>query len=123
MKPADIDFRSFAQSVGTIVHHHAGNEIFREGDAADFMYVILSGSVALEARGREVGVLGANEAMGFTSLVDHLPRPNTARAREDCELVMIDQDKFRFMMEEVPNFVWFVMTQMTRRLRALNEAI
>jgi CRP/FNR family transcriptional regulator, cyclic AMP receptor protein len=123
MKPADIDFRAFAQSVGTIVHHHAGNEIYREGDEADFMYVILGGSVALEARGREVGTLGPSEAMGITSLIDKLPRPNTARAKLDCELVMIDADKFRFMMEEVPNFVWFVMTQMTRRLRALNEAI
>lgn len=122
MKPADIDFRAFAQSVGTIVHHHSGNEIFRAGDAADFMYVVLSGTVALEARGREVGTIGANDAIGITSLIDHLPRPNTARAKDDCELVMINDEKFRFMMEEVPNFVWFVMGQMTRRLRALNEA-
>lgn len=59
----------------------------------------------------------------MTSLLDNLPRPNTTRAKEDCELVMIDQEKFRFMLEKVPNFVWFVMGQMPRRLRALNEAI
>jgi len=122
MQPADLDFRSFAQSIGTIVRHHAGNEIFREGDAADFMYVILSGKVALETRGREVSVLGENNAIGITSLIDHEPRPNTARAKEDCELVMIDAEKFRFMLEEVPNFVWFVMRQITGRLRALNES-
>ena len=123
MKPADLDFHAFAKSVGTIVQHHAGNEIYREGDEADFMYVILGGAVTLESRGREVGTLGPNDAIGMTSLIDSLPRPNTARAREDCELAMIDQEKFRFMLEEVPNFVWFVMGQMTRRLRALNEAI
>lgn len=122
MKPDDIDFRAFAQSVGTLVHHHAGNEIFREGDPADFMYVVLSGTVVVESRGREVGILGPNDAIGMTSLIDKQPRPNTVRAKQDVELVMIDQEKFRFMVEEVPNFVWFVLAQMTQRLRALNEA-
>jgi len=123
MKPSDIDFRSFARSVGTIVHHHAGNEIYREGDAADFMYVVLEGTVGLETRGKNLGQIEPDGAFGITSLIDQQPRPNTAIARSDCELAMIDQEKFRFMLEEVPNFVWFVMGQMTQRMRALNEAI
>lgn len=62
-KPADLDFHAFAKSIGTIVQHHAGNEIYREGDTTDFMYGVLRGSVTLEARGREVGTLGPNDAL------------------------------------------------------------
>ena len=36
-----IDFRDFARSVGTVVRYAAGDTIFREGDAAGLMYVIL----------------------------------------------------------------------------------
>lgn len=123
MKPADIDFHAFAKSVGTIVRHHAGNEVFREGDDADVMYVVLEGEIVLESRGKDVGVVGRDGAIGITSLIDEQPRPNTARAKTDCELVMITREKFRYMLEEVPSFLWFVLHQLTRRLRGLNEAI
>ena len=36
---------------------------------------------------------------------------------------MIDRRKFRFMIDEVPNFAWYVMQELVHRLRMVNEAI
>jgi CRP-like cAMP-binding protein len=56
-------------------------------------------------------------------LLDGQPRTITARATETSELALMDQKKFRYMVEEVPNFVWYVMTELAGRLRATNAAL
>lgn len=119
----DIDFRTFARSVGTIVTCRAGEAIFEHGDVADCMWIVLSGSVEIESVHKLIEVVGVNYAIGILSLIDHLPRSATARAREDAELVRIDLRRFRFMVEEMPNFGWYVMRQLADRLRATNAAL
>jgi CRP-like cAMP-binding protein len=52
-----------------------------------------------------------------------MPRTNTARAVEPCELALLDKKKFRFMIEEAPNFVWFVLGEFGSRLRATNALL
>ncbi len=120
---ADVDFRDFARSVGTVVHYAAGDTIFREGDAAGVMYVILSGSVDLTKQTKVIETIHAGDALGFVSLLDGHPRGVTARASEDCDLALIDRKKFRYMVEEMPNFVWFVMNEMVHQLRTASAAI
>jgi CRP-like cAMP-binding protein len=39
------DFREIARDGGTVLSYRAGDFIFREGDTAGFMYVVLKGSV------------------------------------------------------------------------------
>jgi len=35
----------------------------------------------------------------------------------------MDKKKFRYMVEEIPNFVWFVMEELAHRLRTTNAAL
>ena len=51
------------------------------------------------------------------------PRTITARAMEPCELALLDMKKFRFMVEETTNFVWFVLNELASRLRATNALL
>jgi CRP-like cAMP-binding protein len=44
------------------------------------------------------------------SMIDKKLRANTARAKEDCELALLDERTFRVMVEETPGFVWHVST-------------
>jgi CRP/FNR family cyclic AMP-dependent transcriptional regulator len=67
--------------------------------------------------------IGPNEALGFMSMVDDNPRSSTARAREACELSMIDARTFRFMVDEVPNFAAYIMGAMARRIRGMGKAM
>lgn len=118
-----IDFRDFARSVGTVVQYGVGDKIFREGDAAGLMYVILSGSVDLTKQGRVLQTMPAGHAFGFVSFLDGEPRGVGASAADDCSLALIDQKKFRYMVEEIPNFVWYVLDQMAHHLRVTSAVI
>jgi CRP-like cAMP-binding protein len=70
-----------------------------------------------------IEVCSANEAIGFMSMIDNAPRSSTARVKEDCELSLIDQRKFRFMVDEVPNFAIYIMGAMARRIRGMGQAM
>jgi CRP/FNR family cyclic AMP-dependent transcriptional regulator len=70
-----------------------------------------------------VEVCGPNEAIGFMSMIDGAPRSSTARVKETAELSVIDQRKFRFMVDEVPNFAIYVMGAMARRIRGMGQAM
>ena len=120
---AKVDFRDFARTVGTVVHYKAGDPIFREGDAAGLMYVILSGSVDLTKQRRAIETMPAGNAFGFVSFLDGEPRGVGASAADDTDLALIDLKKFRYMIEEMPNFVWYVLDQMAHHLRTASAVI
>lgn len=47
-------FREIAQGGGTVLSYRAGDFIFREGDTAGFMYIVLKGSVEMSTRDKVV---------------------------------------------------------------------
>jgi len=120
---ADIDMRQFARSVGTNVSVAAGQTIFNKGDPGQCMYIVQSGTIEIVIGDKVVETLGANEALGFMTMIDKQPRASTARAKDPCELSIIDERKFRFMIDEVPNFAMYIMGVLARRIRGMSEAI
>jgi CRP/FNR family cyclic AMP-dependent transcriptional regulator len=120
---ADIDMRTFAKSAGVTVTVAAGAVVFNKGDAGTCMYVVQSGAIDMMIGDKVIESIGPNEALGFMSMVDDNPRSSTARAREACELSMIDARTFRFMVDEVPNFAAYIMGAMARRIRGMGKAM
>jgi CRP-like cAMP-binding protein len=120
---ADIDMRAFAKGAGATIKVAAGNVIFSKGDAGDCMYIVQSGVIDMVIGDKVIETLGANEALGFMSMIDEQPRSSTARAREACELSLIDARTFRFMVDEVPNFATYIMGVLARRIRGMSQAI
>lgn len=118
-----MDARAAARELGAVIHYAAGDTIYREGDAATAMYVILSGAVEITSRGRSIETIAAGKALGIVSLLDEKPRTTTARASEDTQLAIINARTFRYMVEEVPNFVWYVMAELAHRLRSTHAAL
>lgn len=119
----NLDMRLFARKAGTSITFPAGSVVFKRGDAGSTMFVVQSGVVEMVIGDKVVEVCGANEAIGFMSMIDSAPRSSTARVREDCELSVIDQRKFRFMVDEVPNFALYIMGAMARRIRGMGNAM
>lgn len=100
----------------------AGETIFREGDAAEQMFVIRSGRVEIRLNGRKLDELGENELFGEMALVDKGPRSATAVAQTDVDLVPVGEKQFLFLVGETPFFALKVMRVLARRLRARNRA-
>ena len=118
----DIDMRMFAQRAGANVTFPAGSIVFNKGDPGSCMYIVQSGVIEMTIGEEVIEVCGPNEAIGFMSMIDGAPRSSTARAKEACELSLIDQHKFRFMVE-VPNFALYIMGAMARRNRGMSQAM
>jgi len=123
MTEDNIDMRLFAKKAGTSINFPVGSIVFNKGDPGSCMYVVQSGVIEMMIGDKVVEVCGANEAIGFMSVIDEAPRSSTARVKEACELSVIDQRRFRFMVDEVPNFALYIMGAMARRIRGMGQAM
>jgi CRP-like cAMP-binding protein len=123
MPVSDLDMRLFAKSAGLNMAFPAGSVVFNQGDPGDCMYVVQSGVIEMVIGDKVVEVCGPNEAIGFMSMIDTAPRSSTARVKEAVELSAIDPRKFRFMVDEVPNFALYIMGAMARRIRGMGRAM
>ena len=120
---SEINMQMFARNAGVNMTYPPGAIIFNEGDPGNCLYVVQSGVIEMVIGDTVVEVCGPNEALGFMSVIDQSPRSSTARVRQTAQLSIIDQRKFRFMVDEVPNFAMYVMSAMARRIRGMSNVI
>lgn len=119
----DIDMRTFAKGAGATIKVAPGGTVFVQGEPGDCMFIVQSGTIDMVIGDTVIETIGQNEALGFMSMIDELPRSSTARARDACELSLIDARTFRFMVDEVPNFATYIMGVLARRIRGMSKAI
>jgi CRP-like cAMP-binding protein len=120
---ADIDMRTFAKSAGATIKVPAGAIVFNKGDTGECMYIVQSGTIDMMIGDTVIETIGPNEALGFMSMIDDKPRSSTARAKDACELTLIDARIFRFMVDEVPNFAIYMMGVLARRIRGMSQTM
>ena len=98
-----------------------GHVIFKEGDPGVHLYVVKAGKVDLKVHDKIVHTFSEGELFGEMALIDHEKRSATTIAATDCELFMIDEHRFQFLVQQTPYFAQFVMKVMADRLRAMNK--
>jgi CRP/FNR family cyclic AMP-dependent transcriptional regulator len=98
-----------------------GEVIFREGDKADKMYVILSGEVEVQLQGMVIDTLAQGGTFGEMALIDGSPRSATVVAKTSCEVAAINEKTFLFLVDEMPYFALSTMRNLVDRLRRMNE--
>ena len=101
----------------------AGQTIFSEGDAGDLMYVVIDGEVDLLVKGKLVEQLAAGGALGEMALIGKSARSATAIARTACTLAPIDEKRFKFLVQQTPNFALQLMRIIAERLRRMDERL
>ena len=101
----------------------AGNTIFSEGDAGDIMYVVIAGEVDLLVRGKLVEHLTPGGVLGEMALIDTGTRSATAVAKTDCKLAPINEKRFKFLVQQTPNFALQLMRIIAERLRRMDERL
>jgi CRP-like cAMP-binding protein len=105
-----------------------GDVIFSEGSDADALYIVVSGRIAISNKnfdGREsmVALMERGDLFGEMSLFDGLGRSAEARALETSAIVVIPFAPLRMLWEDHPELLWRVIAMLTRRLRAMDEAL
>ena len=99
----------------------AEHVIFAEGDSAVFMYIVLSGRVAISIRSKVVEMVGPGGVFGEMALVDQSARAATAKAETACSLLAINRSDFLALVRGKPAFGVSLLQALAERLRYMTS--
>jgi CRP-like cAMP-binding protein len=103
-----------------------GHIVFREGDAAHCLYVLLEGEVEVVKKSRgavehRVAILGPTDCFGEMSLIDVQPRSATVRAIAPCRVLRLDAEAIdRLYRQDLKAYALVTLNiarDLSRRLR------
>jgi CRP-like cAMP-binding protein len=123
LSEAPVDLLTLFERSKDTKTYPAGSVIFTEGDEGDFAYVVMEGEVELQVKGQIVHVVDAGDIFGEMALLKQEPRVATATAKTDCSVVYLDQNRFMFMVQQVPFFAVHVMRVLADRLRTMDNRL
>jgi CRP-like cAMP-binding protein len=109
LKGASRDNLDQLASVAELRDYRKSEIVFREGDVADSVYLILSGKLSLELSPstiyrKQLVDVGPGEMLGWSSLAAYSHFAATAVVTEPARLVRIDGERLRAICEKDPQF-------------------
>ena len=116
-------------AVGSEMHLIRGDVLFREGNVADSLYLVVSGRVAIaianpiDHRETVVALMDAGDLFGEMSLLDDGPRSALARALEPSTVFAIPFHPVVRVFRSDPALLWGVTRLLATRLRVMDEAL
>jgi CRP/FNR family transcriptional regulator, cyclic AMP receptor protein len=123
MTDTRVDFGILAGAGAPVRHFKAGDVIFNQGDAAEELYVIKSGTVEIRLGNRVLDTLPELSIFGEMALIDRSPRSATAVATTDATVVPVGEKQFLFLVSRTPHFALNLMRVLAQRLRTTNKAV
>lgn len=100
----------------------AGKILFKEGDAADGMYIVKSGTLRIRSGSVVYEDAIAGGIVGEMAIVeDERPRSAMVYALDRSEVVKVSEARFFAMVAEKPAFARTVMRVLSRRLRHMDR--
>jgi HEAT repeat protein len=107
------------ERIAAVTEEHAysdGEFIAAQGETGTETHIIVSGTVAVVANGREVARRGDGDVVGEMAVITGLPRSATLLAAGDVRLLTIGQRQFAGILRERPETAAAVMQVLARRL-------
>jgi CRP/FNR family cyclic AMP-dependent transcriptional regulator len=111
-----------------IRNYGRGQMLFRQGEPATEMFVVLEGRIAIATQagdGREavVAVLEKGGLCGELALFDDAPRSADGRALTDSIVAALPYAPVREQLHSEPALLWVMVRLLAERLRATDEAL
>jgi CRP-like cAMP-binding protein len=104
-----------------LVAFSAGDFVYRQGDAGDWMYLIVSGTVQIvkELAGLELEIhlLEPGDFFGQDALLQAQPRTASVKAWSDVKLLRIDKQQFENLLQLDVEIPIRMLRQLTRSLQ------
>jgi CRP/FNR family transcriptional regulator, cyclic AMP receptor protein len=123
MPDTNIDFGLLAGAGAPTRSFKAGEVIFKEGDRAEEMFVVKTGTVEIRLGNRVLDTLPERSIFGEMALIDSGPRSATAVAATDVTLVPVGEKQFLFLVTRTPYFALNVMRVLVQRLRTSHTVV
>lgn len=107
---------------GELVALPAGATVFRAGDAAAQMYVLVTGQAAVYLEDDQAHPLllqhcGPGDYVGELALLDNEPRSASFRCQAACTLFVLSRSAFHALLASTPSVTRGVLAALTARMR------
>jgi signal transduction histidine kinase len=104
----------------------AGQEIFKEGDPGDGIYLVRDGLVEISFVGGQAGRYVLTEArpgdlLGEMAVIEHQPRSANAVARKETVLYFMPREEILELVGQCPALALALLRDISHRLRSFNR--
>jgi CRP-like cAMP-binding protein len=117
-----LDDRTLLRVVGASVNlaYSAGSLVFQKGTPGEALYVVLSGRVrindVIDGEEIEIAATQPGDYFGETSLLLTSTHTKSVQAVEDSELLVLDKDSFRRLLDTYPEVAEIVHKRLEERV-------
>ncbi|MCX5711490.1 MAG: cyclic nucleotide-binding domain-containing protein [Candidatus Omnitrophica bacterium] len=106
----------------SLIPYQKGQVIYQEGSAPDAFYCIVYGRVIIYSKDTNtqelpLEYLHRGKYFGIISLITGEPHSVSARAMNDCMLLIIKREDFNFVLQSVPRLAIDLSSTLSRRLK------
>jgi CRP/FNR family transcriptional regulator, cyclic AMP receptor protein len=95
----------------------AGRTLIRQGERGHEFYVLLEGTVEVTQDGRKINDLGPGEWVGEVALISTEPRTATVATTSPTRLLVLTDDAFQKLLNDVPSIAAKVQASFRERQR------
>ena len=104
----------------------SGQEIFREGDPGDGIYVVTSGLVEISGllnkdQRQVLSQVGPGQIFGEMAIIEQLPRSACATAVQPTTVVFLGRPEMQTLIERCPTLASALLQLVSHRLRDFNQ--
>ena len=112
----------------SIVEKHPENvELFSQGDAGDFAYLVLSGSIAVNVNAQgsfiTVAIVTEGDLVGEIAAFSSTPRTASISTVTKTKLLRIEQSTIREILDNSPDAAMSIIAELGIRIQCVNGAI
>ncbi|AKT40231.1 cyclic nucleotide-binding domain-containing protein [Chondromyces crocatus] len=108
--------------IAEALEYESGEEVVREGDPGDALFVVVEGRFQVERRGAAVRALEPGAVFGEVALLDGAPRAATVVATTEGKVLRIPRAEFEGLLDESPELARGVIRTLLGHLRAAGAA-
>jgi len=104
-------------------HFAVGEELIRQGDEADNVFIIIEGRAEAIVDGQKVGDVQKDEIFGAMAVFTRERRSATVVASEPCTVMVIPKEQFLGLTQSNPRIAHSLIESMARRIDLLNKEV
>ncbi len=107
----------------TTVEFRKKDDIFTEGDAPEWFYIVSTGKVKvtkISHDGKEIilEIISPHDIFGGVAVLRNFPYPANAVAMEDSEILKISRKNLMRLVDRFPNLMYFIALQLGDRMKS-----
>ena len=110
---------SYIAMIAEEITARAGKVLYRENDAPDGLYVVISGTIAACRGGEVVDRIRTDGSFGVWALFDDRLRLTSAETEEDSRLLFVPREQFYEVLSNHVDIVQGLFKQLVQRLHQL----